>query len=119
MAKILKFTEKIVLKFQKNYSWAFMKHFQAHGEASALQREHPLLMYGICLLQVLKIASTVPYDTVPLPIIIILSKRSNTVSAPKSITYCLKYSIADPDPVLFDPWVQDPGWVKNQDPDQG
>jgi hypothetical protein len=21
------------------------------------------------------------------------------------------------DPVLFDPWIQDPGWVENQDPD--
>jgi hypothetical protein len=23
------------------------------------------------------------------------------------------------DPVSFDPWIRDPGWVKNQDPDPG
>ncbi len=23
------------------------------------------------------------------------------------------------DPVLFDPWIWDPGWVKSQDPDPG
>jgi hypothetical protein len=23
------------------------------------------------------------------------------------------------DPVLFDPWLRDPGWVKSQDPDPG
>ncbi len=33
-------------------------------------------------------------------------------------------SVADPDPgsgirCLFDPWIRDPGWVKNQGPDPG
>jgi hypothetical protein len=28
-----------------------------------------------------------------------------------------KFSVADP--VSFDPWIRDPGLVKNQDPDQG
>jgi hypothetical protein len=30
-------------------------------------------------------------------------------------------SVADPGPGnrCFDPWIRDPGWVKNQDPDPG
>ncbi len=31
-------------------------------------------------------------------------------------------SVADPDPgsgAFFNPWIQDPGWVKSKDPDPG
>jgi|LakMenE01Jun11ns_1017448.scaffolds.fasta_scaffold5593779_1 hypothetical protein len=38
----------------------------------------------------------------------------------------LKSSVADPDPdpgsgiqCPFDPWIENPGWVKSQDPDPG
>jgi hypothetical protein len=38
--------------------------------------------------------------------------------------HVLKTFVADPDPrsgirCLFDRWIRDPGWVKNQDPDSG
>jgi hypothetical protein len=38
--------------------------------------------------------------------------------------FCLEGSVADPDPgsgirCLFDPWIGDLGWVKNQNPDPG
>ncbi len=31
--------------------------------------------------------------------------------------FFLNASVADPDPVPFDPGIWDPGWVKSQDPD--
>ncbi len=31
----------------------------------------------------------------------------------------LKFFDADPDPELFWPWIREPEWVKNQDPDSG
>ncbi len=36
--------------------------------------------------------------------------------------YSTVYSVSDSDPesgAFFDPWIRDPGWVKNQDPDPG
>jgi hypothetical protein len=35
----------------------------------------------------------------------------------RSVHHNSKLSVADPDPVPFDPWIRDPGWVKSQDPD--
>jgi hypothetical protein len=33
--------------------------------------------------------------------------------------HTIPISVADPDPLPFNPWIRDPGWVKNQDPDPG
>jgi hypothetical protein len=66
-----------------------------------------------------KITLTIPYDTVQ--IIIILSKRSNPVSAPNLQRTAEKYSVADPDPgsgTFLTPGsgIRD---GKKQDPDPG
>ncbi len=31
----------------------------------------------------------------------------------------MRIRIQDPGSGAFDPWIRDPGWVKNQDPDPG
>ncbi len=50
--------------------------------------------------------------------------RLELFGAPRSGYIVILVSVADPDPeygirCLFDRWVPDPGWVKNQDPDPG
>jgi hypothetical protein len=35
-----------------------------------------------------------------------------------TVKAALRIRIRDP-PCLFDPWIRDPGWVNNQDPDPG